>query len=196
MSKAKSVEGFVAKKISALTSSRPGLESKQRAALAKLRRGVGKEIGGVPESWEVTLVDMPEELIGKKDAISWAEQAIYTSLTLFALHQQGRIECVSRKNISFGKMARWIVNPEKSNEQTVKRRFDAVLTSKDFVEFSRHARSLIQIAKANEVYLDYPRFAKDLFLYQNPELRTKVMLAWGKDFWVSTKNNEDQSEGE
>ena len=196
MSRASILESFVTGKISSLTSSLPSLEPKHRAALAKLRRGVGGEPGELPEVWEITLANLPEELLGQNVEATWAEQAIHTALTLFALHQQGNTELVSRKNISFGTAVRRLVQPDKGNEQTIKRRFDAALTSKDFLEFSRHARSLIQIAKANDVYMDYPRFAKDLYFFQNPESRTKIMLKWGQDFWAPLKDNQNQIEGE
>lgn len=196
MSKANVLEEYVAKKIHWLTSSLPNSSSQHRAALAKLRRGVGYEPGELPEVWEVTLSDLPEELLRKDREVSYEESAIHVALTLFALHQQGKSEPVSRKNISFGSAARRLVASDKSNEQTIKRRFDAVLTSRDFVELSRHARSLIQIAKANDVFLDYPRFAKDLYWYQNPELKKKIMLQWGRDFWILKKDTQNEKEGE
>ena len=59
-----------------------------RAALAELRRGVGKKPGDIPQLWGYFLQDMPEEFFGNKEP-SKAEWAIYTALTLFALHQQG-----------------------------------------------------------------------------------------------------------
>ncbi|HBG23036.1 MAG TPA: hypothetical protein DDW83_07265, partial [Peptococcaceae bacterium] len=61
-----------------------------RAMLAKLRRGIGKQPGELPELFEILFMDMPEELYGIGDEPSYAEWAIYTSLTLFALHQQGK----------------------------------------------------------------------------------------------------------
>jgi len=196
MSKANEVEKFVAKKIGWLTSSMPNLEPRQRAALAKLRRGVGCEPGELPEVWDITLADLPEELLGSDGEVSQAEQAIHTSLTLFALHQQGKAYSVSLKKVSFGSAVRKLVQPDKGNEQTIKRRFDAALTSKDFQEFARHARSLILIAKANDICLDYPKFAKDLYKYQNPDLRTKIMLEWGQYFWAPIQEDQNNTEGE
>lgn len=196
MSRADALERFVIKKVSWLTKNPSSQAPGQRAALAKLRRGAGHSPEEVPEAWEITLADLPEELLGREGEVSWAEQAIHTALTLFALHQQGKSESVSRKGVSFGTAARRLVLPDKSNEQTIKRRFDAALTSKDFAEFSRHARSLVQLIKAKEGYLDYPQFAKDMYWYQNPEFRNRIMLKWGQDFWAPIKEDQDQTEGE
>jgi CRISPR system Cascade subunit CasB len=185
---AKEVERIVFKKIRWL--SVPG--SQQRAALAKLRRGVGKELGEIPAVWDITLAELPESLISWDGAATPAEQAIHVSLTLFALHQQGKSETVSRSNISFGTAVRRLVAPDKSNEQAIKRRFDAAATAREFSEFSHHARGLIQLMKASNTFLDYPKFAKDLYWLQDPEQRTKVMLRWGQDFWTPESAVQDQ----
>jgi CRISPR system Cascade subunit CasB len=185
---AKEVERIVFKKIGWL--SVPG--SQQRAALAKLRRGIGKEPGEIPEVWDITLAELPESLTSWDGVVTQAEQAIHVSLTLFALHQQGKGEVVSRSNISFGAAVRRLVTPDKSNEQAIKRRFDAAVTATEFSEFSHHARGLIQLMKASNTFLDYPTFAKDIYWLQNPEQRTKVMLRWGQDFWAPESMARDQ----
>jgi CRISPR system Cascade subunit CasB len=187
--KADEVYGFVAKKIKQLSGDGP----QQRANRAKLRKGIGREPNEVPEIWDITLANIPEDLMSWDGATTPAEQAIHAALTLFSLHQQGKSETVSRANVGFGSAARRLVTPDKENEQTIKRRFDAMLTAKDFIELSRHARGLVQLMKAKDVYLDYPRFAKDLYRHQNSETRDRVMYKWGEDFWAPIKNEQDQN---
>ena len=68
-------------------------EPQRRAELAELRRGVGRQPGDLPALWGALLADMPEQLQGSNGP-SKAEWAVYTALTLFALHQQG----AGRKN--------------------------------------------------------------------------------------------------
>ena len=63
-------------------------EPQRRAELAELRRGVGSQPGDLPALWGALLADMPEQLQGSNGP-SKAEWAVYTALTLFALHQQG-----------------------------------------------------------------------------------------------------------
>jgi CRISPR system Cascade subunit CasB len=172
--------------------------AQQRAALAKLRRGIGKEPGEMPEVWDITLAELPESLTRRDGVATRAEQAIHVSLTLFALHQQGKSETVSRSNISFGAAVRQLVTPDKSNEQAIKRRFDAAITAKEFAEFSHHARGFIQLMKANKnnIFLDYPKFARDLYWLQNSEQRTKIMLRWGQDFWTPGNIEQDEDESQ
>ncbi|MDR2672184.1 MAG: type I-E CRISPR-associated protein Cse2/CasB [Coriobacteriales bacterium] len=190
--KADEVYGVVAKKVNQLSGDGP----QQRANRAKLRKGIGREPDEVPEIWDITLADIPEDLKSWNGIVTPAEQAIHTTLTLFALHQQGKTEAVNRSHISFGSAARRLVSPDNENEQTIKRRFDAVLTAKDFVELSRHARGLIQLMKAKDVCLDYPWFAKDLYRHQNPETKDRVMYKWGEDFWTPIKNKQDDQNGD
>ena len=63
-------------------------EPQRRAELAELRRGVGRQPGDLPALGGALLADMPEQLQGSNGP-SKAEWAVYTALTLFALHQQG-----------------------------------------------------------------------------------------------------------
>jgi CRISPR system Cascade subunit CasB len=65
-------------------------ESPTRATLARLRRGIGKAPGSMPEIWDITLNRLPEALVGKGELPSRGEWAVHTALTLFALHQQGK----------------------------------------------------------------------------------------------------------
>lgn len=178
-----------------------------RAMLAKLRRGIGKQPGELPELFEILFMDMPEELYSKGDEPSYAEWAIYTSLTLFALHQQGKDRPMSiggkieGKNIgnSLGAAVGTLVKQDKDREPAIKRRFDAVLTANEFTEFAYHARGLIQLLRGGDITLDYPRLAEDLYRYQFDENRNRIRLRWGEDYYrvahLSTENAEKENGG-
>ena len=155
----------------------------QTAMLAKLRRGVGKDPGELPELWEVTLGGLPETLRGQGKNASRGEWAVHSALTLYALHAQGKNESMNREGVSLGAAVAGLRTAD--NEKSLKRRFDAVLTAKDFAEFSRHARSLIQLLKAADRGLDYPQFARDMYLYQSgdAQVRNGVRLRWGRDYY-------------
>lgn len=163
------------------------------AAFAKLRRGVGKPPGASPEVWEYTLADLPVNLASNSGEPSRAEWAIHLALTLFALHQQGNDGSVILKDVSFGQAVRRIINPDQSNEKGIKARFDAALTAKGINEFANHARSLIQLMRAEGVEMDYPLFAKDLYNYQLIDGQDKVRLRWGEDYY-RIHNNQAQDE--
>jgi CRISPR system Cascade subunit CasB len=174
-----------------------------RAMLAKLRRGIGKQPGELPDLFEILLGDMPEELYGRGDDPSYSEWAIYTALTLFALHQQGKDHPMSvggkteNKNTgnSLGAAVGYLVKQDRDREPAIKRRFDSVATANEFTEFAHHARGLIQLLRAGDIALDYPRFAEDLFWYQFDEMRNRVRLHWGEDYYRITQPNVENENG-
>jgi CRISPR system Cascade subunit CasB len=189
----KQVKAFVNYKVKWLAG---GNESFARATLAKLRRGIGKPPGSMPELWDVTLKDLPQELMGKGQDPSNSEWAVHTALTLWALHQQGndlRKQCMCKDGENLGIALRKLVGDE-DEERRIKRRFDAVSTSSSMEEFSHHLRGLIQLLKAKSIPLDYPAFAQDLYWLQFPNARDSVRLRWGRDFYRHTKVNETDRE--
>lgn len=195
MGKAEAVYGFVNRNIEMLRQE----SSWSRGMLAKLRRGIGRSPGERPDIWEVTLNGLPDELLYRGNAertnATAGEWAVHTALTLYALHQQGDEQPVSEGNKevdgktvygnSLGAAARRLIKPDKTNEDAVKRRFDATITADGLAELAHHARGLIQLMKAAEVpiRLDYPRLAKDLYGYQFPDGKSRVRLRWGQDFY-------------
>ena len=173
-----------------------------RAMLARLRRGIGKQPGELPELFEVFLGNMPEEFYGKNDKPSEPEWAIYTALTLFALHQQGKDCPMSVRGdndrdsgISLGAAVGYLVKRDKNRETSIKRRFDATITANVFTELAHHARGLIQLLRAGDIALDYPRFAEDLYRYQFDEMRNRVRLRWGEDYYRITQSNAEKENG-
>lgn len=174
-----------------------------RAMLAKLRRGIGKPPGEMPELFEIVLSNVPEELYGKGDEPSKPVWAIYTALTLFALHQQGKDHPMSNngknedKNSgnSLGAAVGYLVQQDKDREPAIKRRLDAVATANEFTELAYHARGLIQLLKAGDITLDYPRFAEDIYWYQFDEMRNRIRLRWGEDYYRIAQMNVNKENG-
>ena len=154
------------------------------AALAQLRRGIGKELGDIPGLLEYVLP--PEEITMYKKSEKCIERAIYTALTLYAWHQQGHKEqCMSGEENPFGRAVQKLVHSDKANEIAVVRRFNKVLTAKDVTEISVHARGLIGLLKKENISVNYPDFAVDLYWFQQEEYRRNVLLKWGKDFYMN-----------
>ncbi|NLA12112.1 MAG: type I-E CRISPR-associated protein Cse2/CasB [Firmicutes bacterium] len=181
-----------------------------RAMLARLRRGIGKQPGELPELYEIYLENMPERLYGRGGEPSYSEWAIYTALTLFALHQQGKNHDTpmsvgwdpesNELGNSLGGAIGALVSRDRDREPAIKRRFDAVVTAVVFTEFAYHARGMIQLLRAESIPLDYARFAEDLFWYQFDEYKNRVRLRWGEDYYrisrrkAETENEEDQND--
>ena len=187
----KQVSNFVRYKIKQLSESNK--ESAVKATLAKLRRGIGKMPGSMPELWDVTLNGLPETLQGKGDSPTQGEWAVYIALTFYALHQQGKNiknQCMCREKESLGVAVRKLVKSDE-DEKRIKRRFDTVVTSDSMEELSHHLRGLIQLLKSENIALDYPALAEDLYRFQFSEARDSVRLKWGRDFY-RIQNSEEK----
>lgn len=207
----KQVSDYVSRRIDRISKAP---DSAARASMARLRRGVGKTPGAVPELWGEFLVDMPEECFSKyaSGIPSEAEWAAYTALTLFALHQQGRdmkAEFVHQKKQSLGTAAAELVRAEAENEdgrkkteeeiekirERVWRRFYQAASAADMLELSHYLRGMVQLFKAGGIGLDYGKLAEDLFYFQFPDRRDRVRLRWGEDFYRIRKTEGETDNG-
>ncbi len=182
MSKASMVSDSVSRGIGRLNAGDPA----STAMMARLRRGVGKTLTESPDTWEMVLAVIPEELmdnsiVGTEPTES--ESAVHSAMTLYAMHQQSKGQCVNQSGVSFGRAVGRLARG--GNEEAVKRRFNAVITSSDVIELTYHVRGLVQLMRSSEpvIGFDYPQFAKDLYNYQFPDGKRNVILRWGQDFY-------------
>ena len=163
----------------------------QKAALANLRRGVGHLPGEVPQLWGEFLLDLPEEMHGWDGQPSREEWAIYTALTLFALHQQGHelsADPMHREGIRFGSAVGLLATDE-DEMRRVLQRMNAAATANSITALSHTLRGLIQLLRAEGIALDYATLAGDIYRYQFPGSATQVRLSWGQDFYACYNKN-------
>jgi CRISPR system Cascade subunit CasB len=205
--KQKAARDFVNAKIGYLLNS--GREADVRASLAKLRRGVGKPPGSLPDIWEYTVGNLTDVSKYNPEEPTFSEWAAHMAMTLFAAHQQGNDPqkdpmSVSDRKYHLGSAVRELVrilmaesgktgeDAEKEAEKSIKRRFDAVVTSDSPEELYHHLRGLVQLLKGKNIPLDYPQLADDLQNFQNPERRDGVRLRWGRGYYhYNRKEGED-----
>lgn len=166
-----------------------------KASLAQLRSGVGKYPGELPELWGVFLKDLPEELMSKTGEPSRAEWAVYTALTLFALHQQGHSDSMNSEGTEnrLGRAVRKLVHNEE-DEERVKFKLGLAASSDDMTELSYRFRSLVNFLSNENIKLDYVDLAKDLFLFQSEKYSENIRMKWGQDFYRSSKNDGESEE--
>lgn len=168
-------------------------ENACRAELAELRHGIGHAPGELPALWGAFLTDLPEEFYRDSGEASAEEWAVYTALTMFALHQQGhdfKSEWMNTDGKRFGTAARALaVNDDELKR--VRARFTKIATSSSMPELNHHLRGMINLLSGKGIGLDYADLAVDLYNYGYPEGRTKVRLKWGQDFCCQSKNEEN-----
>lgn len=162
-------------------------QSEARADLAKLRRGVGKRPGDLPELLAYIVdPDHPDDESGTEP--SWCETAVYTSLTLYAVHQQSRVDApmhVAGRRPGIALSALRLRDGEE--DPAFVRRFQAFATATSLAEMTTHLRGLVTQLRAAKVGFDYGQLASDLVLYQiDTEKASGVRLRWGRDFFHVT----------
>lgn len=183
-------------------------DNQRRAELAKLRRGVGRKPGDLPELWGSFLRGMPEGFQGVENGPSHAEWAVYLALTLYAVHQQGNDQPMNRPGNTLGRAVRQLAERNSAGqdwtEASVLRRFNALATAEEITEISHHLRGMIQLlsaAKDGGIPLDYPQLAADLYELQCTDPRyaqipANVRLRWGQDLYRETKTAPEENEKE
>lgn len=168
-------------------------ENQCRAELAELRHGIGHAPGELPAIWGAFLTDLPEEFYRNDGNASPGEWAVYTALTMFALHQQGhdfRSEWMNEDGLKFGASVRKLAKDEDELKR-IRARFNKIATASDLPEPNHHLRGVINLLSGNGIKLDYADLAVDLYNYSYAEGRTKVRLKWGQDFCRQIKNDEN-----
>ena len=160
-----------------------------KAILAELRHGIGREPGEITSLWGTIFAGMPEELFGK-NTVSKAEWAVYTALTLYALHKQGK-EDVFAENISVGKAAARLISSDEDEERIIKR-LNTVITVVNPKDLAYNLRGVIQLIRNEDIRLDHAMLAKDLYYLSIPERSDSVKLRWGRDFYKNRYNKKKE----
>lgn len=163
-----------------------------RADLARLRRGLGKAAGSVPEIWALTVGAVPPRLAWDRDEPSFAEQAAHAALTLYAVHQQSKPVPMHVRGVSFGHAVGRLRSSGQFSEEAVTRRFMAAATAGSAEGALIHLRGLITQLRTERIGFDYAAFADDLVGLLTPGRAQQVRLAWGRAFYRVT--NESESE--
>ena len=142
-----------------------------RAALARLRRGLGKRLG-TPQMYPYVI-----PWVGKER--SKIECGILVA-SLFALHPDP-----APRGRSMGSVFRQMLDG--NNQDSLERRFSALLSS-SVQDVGGHLRHAVSLAKSKDVHVDYDKLFKDLQGWSHPD--RYVQLNWARDFWTQASESE------
>ncbi|MFD8822763.1 type I-E CRISPR-associated protein Cse2/CasB [Streptomyces sp. NPDC059605] len=200
----KRVEELAAERITAFQRGYLADNPKDVAALARLRRGAGREAGQLPDLWN--LVDTtplhephkgPHALSEKQ--LAHAEDALHIALTLWALHQQSRGEAGMHQPSSRGKprgmgaAVRRMMTPGEIDEPLRKRLVRAG-TAPDLTSLAQRLRDIVLLLRREQFPLDYALLAGQLYHWQQPGGPDAVRGEWGRSFHAWRED--DQNAGE
>ena len=193
--KSEAVYQLAKKKISFLGRVSSG---ENKALLAEIRHA-GKKPGEDPRLWGILFDNMPENMMSQRGVPTYEEWAIYITLTMYAVHQQGhdiKTDNMNVDGVGIGKAVAMLVLGEDDRER-VERRFNNLATADNMQGVSHYLRELIHLLRAGDIGLDYALLAKDLYMYQFPECAAGVRLHWGQDFYsMLNKKNKEALENE
>lgn len=153
------------------------------SALARLRRGIGRQPG-----FDFTLeryLHVPKDLHGyvppDDTQASDGEHAVHDAVTLYALHQQARREGMHLDGRGLGQALAELVR-KSAGPEGVRRRFAALGTASTYPESIYHLRSLVTMLREPQIPLDYGLLADDLHTLRRPAGRQQVQAIWGREF--------------
>ena len=191
MGKKDQIGTFVASRIGLLQCGSPWAT----ATMAKLRRCAGKDLKESPDAWAVLFSDVPEEISPRFGTMepTTSENAVFTALTLYSVHQQGLSAPMNDRNRSFASAVSMV-----NDSGSIRGRFNAALTSQDVNELSNHLRSLVKILRSRDVPIgfDYVGLAKDIYDFQYETSRFRVQIRWAKDYYRANDLSKQKESGD
>lgn len=144
-----------------------------RAALAALRRGLGKRPGEAAEMYPYVVRWLPAE------AGRWREEAHYLVAALLAYHQVSWPTAEGDRGLtnlgaSFGRLAAAVVS------DSVEKRFVALLSC-DREDLPEHLRHGVALLKSKEVPVDWAQLLRDVQDWDRED--RAVQRGWARAFW-------------
>ena len=162
-------------------------ERADRAALAALRRGLGKRPGEAPEMFPVIVPLLPGGRLR-----TWDETCAYTVASLFALHPttwDGADD--GRWSRNLGASLRRL--REQTDSAGPERRIVALLNSDD-ADLAEHLRGIVSLLASKKIPVDWQQLAFDLLAWGRSD--REVQRRWADAYWGQRAAPADAGEGE
>ncbi|MGY4280750.1 type I-E CRISPR-associated protein Cse2/CasB [Streptomyces sp. M18.1] len=161
------------------------------AALARLRRGAGREAGETPDLWSLIDTDPLHTPVAGRGPLSEqelvrAENALHAALTLWAFHQQSRGASMHRRHTrerpgGLGAAVRRLM-PADGIDEPVRKRLVRAGTAADLAALTQRLRDIVTLLRRKEIPLDYALLAGQLYVWQWPDGPAAVRRQWGRSF--------------
>lgn len=171
--------------------------SETKTILSRLRNSTGRDISETVEIWSMVFEEIPMEYLSKNGIPTYQENAIISSLQLYAFHQQGKSKSVHEASGNSVGLA--LHEIRSADNVALDRRFNVLITSSNFKELITHLRHLMNILKQKtDVKVDYAKLSEDFYWYQmSKESANSMRMRWGQDYYfyhTSEKKGEKNAE--
>lgn len=155
--------------------------------LANLRNSVGKPLSETINIWPIIFEQIPVEFLGNGRRITCEENAILTTLQLYALHQQGIADNIFtiEKEDGWGNIGSSLkVLRKTDNSVAIDRRFNAMITATTYEELIHHLRQMIKLLKARQKTkkINYALLSQDLHWFLRG-YEENLRLNWARAYY-------------
>lgn len=169
------------------------------AALARIRRGVGKTIHAVPDLWGLLgtdrlYADIPDS---RREEQIRAENAVYIAVTLWAMHQQSRREAPMHiaGGPQLGRAVRSLMPNEEVYDEPLRRRFVRIGTATSLETLAQRLRDVVLLLRQHTQAMDYAALAEQIYGWQIPDRRAEVRRDWGRNFHARAQQATSDTQG-
>lgn len=176
--------------------------SSTKALLANMRNSADKDISNNVDALAYVFSNLSYGEDDRYGELSYMEQAIFTAIQMYAIHQQSNVESVLKfgnddENESIEKKNKYKANigdalaTLRSDEsESIDKRFNAMITATNFNKLSYHLRQMIKILKSkSDAKVDYAKLAEDLYWFMIGR-KEEVRLSWARSYYKYRKNEE------
>lgn len=180
--------------------------SSTKALLANMRNSADKDISNNVDALAYVFSNLSYGEDDRGGELSYMEQAIFTAIQMYAIHQQSNVESVLKfgnddENESREKKKEYKANigdalaTLRSDEsESIDKRFNAMITATNFNKLSYHLRQMIKILKSkSDAKVDYAKLAEDLYWFMIGR-KEEVRLSWARSYYKYRKNEEMEGE--
>lgn len=160
-----------------------------KAQLAQLRHVNSINDPKANVLWPLIFKHLPEKYLTDSGKPTYAENAIFTVLKLFATQQQGRIKAISTSKYDYETLFFSQLSKLKNNtkiSEALDRRVNQLLGSTDYTTVIYQLTSLNTLLKSNQkgLEINFAQLAQDLYSFQfSFENANQVKLRWGKQYF-------------
>ncbi|MGW2281885.1 type I-E CRISPR-associated protein Cse2/CasB [Streptomyces sp. NPDC001770] len=167
-------------------------QSEAVAALAQLRRGVGRAPGETPDLWGLTGTELLYACYAQgafnEEEFLRAEEAAYAAVTLWSLHQQSHhvSRMHRRPGPELGTAVRRLT-PGGVIDEPTRRRFIRAGTATTPVVLATRLRELVLLLRRDGIPLDYGLLADQLYQWTLRGGAQGVRRSWGRSYLVLHK---------
>lgn len=180
--------------------------SSTKALLANMRNSADKDISNNVDALAYVFSNLSYGEDDRGGELSYMEQAIFTAIQMYAIHQQSNVESVlkfgnddenesgEKKNKYKANIGDALATLRSDESESIDKRFNAMITATNFNKLSYHLRQMIKILKSkSEAKVDYAKLAEDLYWFMIGR-KEEVRLSWARSYYKYRKNEEMEGE--